>query len=256
MLCVEGCMGQCSGTVCQGILVSAERKASRSGQALQYRCPAGLEKVLVPVMVDGKHLGNLLAGPFSTGTLDAPRLQRLTRNLKQWGLESQVDGLRASWSGSLAMTAEKVRAVEALLEMFAQYLADAAKKIAAHEDASPSPLLQKIEAHLADAGQQALTVRELAERLHISPCHFCRFFKKQTGVTFTQYRTRLRVESAKRLLLDPHRRITEVAYEAGFDSIPYFNRAFRRLAGCSPTEFRSRQSRGPSIQVKRRSIPA
>ena len=243
MFCVEGCMGKRSGSFCQGTLVDAEHKASRSGNPLQFRCPAGLTKVLVPVTVDGKHLGNLLAGPFCTGSLDAPRLRRLTGHLKQCGLESQVDGLRASWSGSPEMSPEKVRAVEALLEMFAHYLADYGKKLAAHESVPQSPLLRKLEPYLANADQQALTVRELAGRLHVSPCHFCRLFKKQTGVTFTHYRTQVRIETAKRLLLDPRRRITEAAYEAGFDSIPYFNRAFRRLVGCSPSEFRSGQIR-------------
>jgi AraC-like DNA-binding protein len=93
-----------------------------------------------------------------------------------------------------------------------------------------------------------LTVRELAERLHISPCYFCKLFRKQTGLTFTEYRTQVRIETAKRLLLNRSRRVSEAAYESGFDSIPYFNRAFRRHVGCSPSEFRVRQA--GSIRAK------
>jgi AraC-like DNA-binding protein len=130
-----------------------------------------------------------------------------------------------------------------LLEMFAQYLAECGQRLLLEEAGQRSPLLQKIQTQFAAQGDQAVTVRELADRLHISPCYFCKLFRKQTGLTFTEYRTQLRVEAAKRLLLNRHLRVSEVAFEAGFDSIPYFNRVFRRLVGCSPTQFRACQSR-------------
>jgi AraC-like DNA-binding protein len=251
LFCVEGCMGAASGQLCQRTLFGAERRAARTAQAVRYRCPAGLIKLLMPVMIGGRHAGNLLAGPFCFQSLDAPRLQRLRAQLKRWGLQSQVDALRASWRGSPELTREKLRAVEALLEMFAQYLAENGQRLLLNDAEQRSSLLQKIEAHLAGRGTGAVSVRELAERLHISPCYFCKLFKKQTGPTFTEYRTRLRVEAAKRLLLDPHRRrITEVAFEAGFDCIPYFNRAFCRHVGCSPSEFRARSS--PALAPKSR----
>jgi YesN/AraC family two-component response regulator len=65
-------------------------------------------------------------------------------------------------------------------------------------------------------------------------------FKKATGLTFTDYLGRVRVERAKGLLLDPNRRISEVAYEVGFGSLTHFNRIFRKLVGESPTDYRER----------------
>ena len=51
---------------------------------------------------------------------------------------------------------------------------------------------------------------------------------------------RARVEKAKRQLMKPTARITEVAYDVGFQSLSHFNRSFRRIANESPTEYRSR----------------
>jgi AraC-like DNA-binding protein len=246
--CVDGCLGAHGSQLCQGLLLAAERNASHSGCSTQFDCPTGLTKVLMPVMIGGRHVGSLLAGPFCVGPLKGPRRRRVMGRLKASGLGSRVDVVRADWNSSPTITREKLRAVETLLEMFAQYLAECGQRLLLHEAGQQSPLLQKIEAQLAEPSDRALTVRELAERLHISPCYFCKLFRKQTGLTFTEYRTQVRIEAAKQLLLDPNRRVSEAAYESGFDSIPYFNRAFRRHVGCSPSEFRARQRR--SIRTK------
>jgi AraC-like DNA-binding protein len=242
-LCVNGCLGARGCQLCQCSLLSAEHDASRTGRWTQFDCPAGLAKVLMPVMIGGRHVGSLLAGPFHVVPLKGSRHRRLMGQLKTSGLGSRVDIAKASWNSSPTVTREKLRAIETLLEMFAQYLAECGQRLLLHEAGRQSPLLQKIEAQLAEPSDRALTVRELAERLHISPCYFCKLFRKQTGLTFTAYRTQVRVEAAKQLLLDPTRRVSEAAYESGFDSIPYFNRAFRRHVGCSPSEFRARQAR-------------
>jgi AraC-like DNA-binding protein len=252
--CVDGCVGARGNQLCQCSLLSAERNASNTAHSTQFNCPIGLTKVLMPVMISGRHVGSLLAGPFHVGPLKGERHRRVIGELKQKGLGSRAAVARTSWNSSPLVTREKLRAVETLLEMFAQYLAECGQRLLLQEAGQQSPLLQKIEAQLAESSDQALTVRELAERLHISPCYFCKLFRRQTGFTFTAYRTQLRIETAKRLLLDPTRRVSEAAYESGFESIPYFNRAFRRHVGCSPSEFRARQA--PSIRAKKLANPA
>lgn len=253
-LCVDGCLGARGNQFCQRSVLAAEQNASHTGCSTQFVCPAGLTKILRPVMIDGRHVGNLLAGPFCVCPLTGSRRRRLMSQLQASGVEPRADIARANWNSTPTITREKLRAVETLLEMFAQYLAECGQRLLLREAGQQSPLLQKIEVHLAQPSDQALTVRELAERLHISPCYFCKLFRKQTGLTFTAYRTQVRIETAKQLLLDPNRRVSEVAYESGFDSIPYFNRAFRRHVGCSPSEFRARQAR--PIREKQLANPA
>lgn len=251
---VDGCLGARCNQLCQGTLLAAEHNASHKGCSTHFDCPTGLTKLLTPVMIAGQHVGSLLAGPFCVGSLKGLRHRRLMGRLKASGFGSRVDVVKASWNSNPTVTREKLRAVETLLEMFALYLAECGQRLLLHEAGQQSPLLQKIEAQLAEPSDRALTVRELAERLHISPCYFCKLFRKQTGLTFTDYRTQVRIEAAKRLLLDPTRRVSEAAYECGFDSIPYFNRAFRRHVGCSPSEFRARQAE--SIRAKELPIRA
>ena len=248
IFCVDGCLGGSSGEVCQRMLAGAERRAAQKSEPRQFRCPTGLLKIIVPIFVGGQHVGNLLAGPFSQQRLDKQTLRRLTGRLRQWGIEKRVSALRATWRYSPLLTDERGRSVATLLELFAQYLSERGNQVLTHEPAQSSPLLRKIEAHLAEKNGSAST-KELARRVHLSPCYFSKLFKKQTGLTFTEYRRRARIEQAKRLLLDPHRRVSEVAFEAGFESIPYFNRVFRRSLGCSPSEYRT--TVGRTTQDKR-----
>jgi AraC-like DNA-binding protein len=74
----------------------------------------------------------------------------------------------------------------------------------------------------------------------MSAFYFCKTFRKVTGVTFVDYLARLRIESVKSLLLNPHKRISEAAFEAGFQSLSQFNRVFRRIAGEAPTVYREK----------------
>jgi AraC-like DNA-binding protein len=75
--------------------------------------------------------------------------------------------------------------------------------------------------------------------VNASTFYFCKRFKKHTGVNFTEYVSRVRIESAKNLLLNPNLRISEIAYEVGFQSLTHFNRVFKSVVGESPTEYRA-----------------
>ena len=69
--------------------------------------------------------------------------------------------------------------------------------------------------------------------------YFCRQFKKETGMTLTEFISRTRVRMAQeRLLAAPGQRVTDIAMETGFGSITQFNVTFRYYAGMSPTQYR------------------
>ncbi len=253
--CVRGCLGEPSGTLCRRTLLRAEARAVRGAAPVQYRCPSGLLKILVPVFVDGRHVANLLAGPFSVRTLNGRRLTELMDRLSGAGLGDRQRELEETWRHSPRLSTEKSRAAATLLGMFARYLEGLARELEPVRRAPERPpLLARVEALLRETADRRLALREVAARVNLSPCHFCAVFKRQTGLTFTAYRNRLRLDRAAELLRESSRRVTDVAFEAGFDSIPYFNRAFRRRFGCSPSEYRRRG--GGAISVKPVEMPA
>ena len=87
-------------------------------------------------------------------------------------------------------------------------------------------------------GDNGLSLKELAAQWHISAAYLGKLFKEQTGEFFNDYLLKVRIEEAKRLLLEDKLRIGEIALEVGFSNQSYFNKMFRKIYGISPAEYR------------------
>jgi AraC-like DNA-binding protein len=80
-------------------------------------------------------------------------------------------------------------------------------------------------------------VNKVASKVHLSTPAFCRYFKRQTNMTFTDFVNQYRIERAKNLLMQDHN-VTETGYAVGFESISYFNRLFNKIVGENPSVFK------------------
>jgi two-component system response regulator YesN len=80
----------------------------------------------------------------------------------------------------------------------------------------------------------ALPIREV----FISPSYFLTLFKRETGITFVDYLTVVRIEKAKHQLLTTDLSVTQIAFDHGFNNSNYFSNIFRKIVGVSATEFR------------------
>lgn len=87
--------------------------------------------------------------------------------------------------------------------------------------------------------QRKLEVAEVAALACLSPSAFCRFFKRMNGLTFTDYVNRHRVAHAQRLLVQGAS-VSEACFQSGFESLSYFNKTFKKLAGQNPMAYRVR----------------
>ncbi|MCF3110169.1 AraC family transcriptional regulator [Niabella sp. CC-SYL272] len=99
--------------------------------------------------------------------------------------------------------------------------------------------INKIFQHLYRHYKKPLHIDQFARLIHLSPGAFCKFFKKITGKTFSDYVNDIRIAKACTLLLETDLSITHIAYDVGFESITYFNRVFFRKKGSTPRVFRA-----------------
>ena len=88
---------------------------------------------------------------------------------------------------------------------------------------------------------QAPDVNKVAASVHLSTAAFCRYFKKQANMTFTDFVNQYRITQAKTLLLKDVS-ISEACYEVGFESVSYFNKVFKKITGQNPSAFKKKYS--------------
>lgn len=96
-------------------------------------------------------------------------------------------------------------------------------------------LLDYIDHHFTEN----LTLEDAANRMHFSPGHFSKTFKKLMGMNYVTYLNMVRIERAVQLLGQGQYRMTDIALECGFSNIRNFNRVFKEITGYTPTEFSS-----------------
>jgi len=95
-----------------------------------------------------------------------------------------------------------------------------------------------------------MSLQEIAEASSMSVSHLCRYFKKVTGQTLTEYITRYRVDRAKELLIEDEKSITWIAYEVGFESHSYFDRIFHDVTHLTPQQFRRKFAPRPPSHAR------
>ena len=84
-------------------------------------------------------------------------------------------------------------------------------------------------------------VNVVARKVNLTTPAFCRYFKRQTNMTFTDFLNQYRIERAKNLLMQGDN-VSETCYAVGLDSLSYFNKLFKALTGENPSDFRKRHS--------------
>jgi AraC family transcriptional regulator len=98
--------------------------------------------------------------------------------------------------------------------------------------------VERVITAMRDQIDQPLSLDSMAKIALASPYHFNRTFRQVTGVPPSQFLYALRLERAKRLLMNTRRKVIDICYEVGYNSVGTFTRRFRDLMGVSPTTFR------------------
>lgn len=134
-----------------------------------------------------------------------------------------------------------------LLEVF-QLLAQSnevellnAKPIAGVSVLKEQQRIQKVYHFIEANYQKPIGVNEAAALCHLTTAAFCRYFKKSTHYTFTEFLNRFRINQAKKILMQD-KTVTEACYETGFENLSYFNKTFKRIAGENPSVARKKYS--------------
>lgn len=224
------------------IKMQADLEENLGMEPKSLHCFAGLCDSAVPIRVGGELIAFLQTGQILLHQPNQGEFSKTTRQLLTWGSEVNLKALEEAYFQTKVFDKGQYEAMLRLLSTFAEHLATISNSIEpeAVEAAEPQ-VVSRAKKYISERFQERITLDEASHAVNASTRHFCKVFKQATGITFTDYLARTRVEKAKHLLQNPHLRVSEIAFETGFDSISQFNRSFKRITGMSPTQFRSEE---------------
>jgi len=99
--------------------------------------------------------------------------------------------------------------------------------------------ISSIFAHIDKNYHRKIALQEVADLAHMTKEAFCRYFKKMTKYSFTEFLNRYRISQSKRDLMSG-KSVSDSCYDSGFQSLSYFNRIFKKITNENPREFRKR----------------
>jgi len=228
-------------SACLELQRQVEQEARLAPKTL--KCFAGLCDSAVPIRVGENVIAFLQTGQVLLHQPNKKEFRKTTRELLKFGAEVDVKRLEEAYFQTRVLKRSQYEAILRLLAIFAKHLAALSNQLMLTSSAAEEPMIAKAKIFITEHQAEEFGLREVAQSANSSAFYFCKKFKQATGLTFTDYLGRVRIERVKNLLQNPHKRISEAAYESGFQSLSQFNRVFKKIVGEPPTVWREKMLR-------------
>ncbi len=223
---------------CYALQCKLEKEAQFAPKTL--KCFAGLCETAVPVRVGENVIAFLHTGQVLLQRPDKVQFKQIATTLIKWGAEVDLKRLEEAYFNTRVLTVKQYEALIRLLNTFAEHLASCSRVLMLQSQEKDSPAIAQARSYIRDHSDDELSLAAVAQIVNMSATYFSEKFKEMTGINFVDYVARTRVEKARNLLLNPNRRVSEVAFEVGFQSLSQFNRTFRKVVGESPRDYRAK----------------
>jgi AraC-like DNA-binding protein/ligand-binding sensor protein len=224
-----------------GACLQVQEKLSESAvyEPRTVACPAGMCDSAVPVRLGDRLVGFLQTGQVFRKKPTAAQFDRVTKTVADWGVTVERKKLEEAYFATQVVASKQHESVIKLLTIFAQHLSMLSNQVLVqHENAEP-PVIRRAKEFIQEHQSEDISLGQVAKAVNTSTFYFCKMFKKMTGINFTDYLSRVRIEKSKNLLLNPNLRVSEIAFEVGFQSLTHFNRVFKKVLGQTPTDYRA-----------------
>jgi len=258
----------------------AALEAVRLGQPYIYLCHCGIVDVAVPVMVGDRYLGAVMFGEVRLAKDDSEaKVERLINEISSFPEETGCCGveLNKKYQQLPEMSYSRIQQIAELIGAMVNYIVDRALKSQIERQTydwllrmSVNSMAQKDRGELtlqaaAGSAERSLTVpkssavypavayisehtvgeislNHMADLCHLSPSYFSRLFHREVGESFTAFVNRQKVETAKKLLQDTAKSISQISHELGYLNTSHFINLFKRFEGITPLAYRQSKS--------------
>lgn len=221
---------------CHAVRCRVEAEAKIEPKTLT--CFAGLCETAVPVFVADKLIAFFHTGQVLLHRPARSEFNQIAHTLIEWGGQGDLKRVEEAWFNTQVLTEEQYESLVRLLVIFARHLSSCANALMLTHGQPEPPAVAKARHFIREHADEELSLGAVAHVVNMSPTYFSEKFKRATGINFVDYVSRTRIEKARHRLTNPQLRISEIAFDVGFQSLSQFNRAFRKTTGESPSEYR------------------
>lgn len=210
-------------------------------QTYTHTCFAGLRETSVPLKLGKETIGYLKTGQVFTQKPSAEYTKQLRKVLHDHGYsKAEQSETINSYRKTPVFDNERYQSMITLLNIISLQLGELVNRIILESAPAEPEAIRKAKEFINDRIDEKITLAEVSKEINVSTFYFCKLFKQSTGMTFTEFINRQRIELAKKELSTTQRSITEIAYSVGFQSLSQFNRSFCKYTGQAPREYRER----------------
>jgi AraC-like DNA-binding protein len=232
---------KCGAAACHKADMDAIRECRLTGKRVIYECHAGLVDIAVPLFVNGKFLGCLTCGQVLRRRPTEKTFAEFKTRVACLRLDKAR--LRKYYFGTPVLSERQIEAMAELVSMIGNYIVESESKLLFLESVNEKSRMVSARKFIERNYQRDISISDIAREVYLSESHFSHQFRKEVGTSAVQYLNRFRIEKAKELLQSNGFNITEISGKTGFQSLPHFNRIFRKFENMSPCEFRKKQKR-------------
>ena len=212
-------------------------------------CAYGLCETAVPVKLGSQTIGFLQTGQVMRHNPTEASFQRAVDQAGKLGVDIDNEPTKRAYFKTPVASPKKLAAASNLLAIFADHLAMKSNQLVVQKANAEPPIIARARQFIHEHYTEDLSLGRISNIVNMSHFYFCKQFRRATGLSFIEFLARTRLEKAKNLLLNPHLRISEIAFAVGFQSLTHFNRVFKRIVGHSPTGYRRRLPTAAGCQL-------
>jgi AraC-like DNA-binding protein len=140
-------------------------------------------------------------------------------------------------SDRYARLIERINNISELEALLTTMIAEYCDLVRKSSTRGTSPPVRKAINHILIHFASPLSLDEIADKVNLNPSHLSRQFRKETGLTVTDYINRKRIDEARILIDQGNRSISDIASAVGFESQTYFTTVFKRMNGQTPSQY-------------------
>ena len=139
---------------------------------------------------------------------------------------------------SAQSTLDTIFSVSGLHTYYRSYFTNIAQNLAAQDIYGDADLVNNVKTYIEHYYQKNISVELAASLFHVNRSYLSHIFKKRLGISFIDYLNQIRVSHAKELLTSSDKKMYQIALLSGYNNVRYFFRAFKKVEGVTPEQFR------------------